>query len=278
MGKSAVHVSEAQSRWFAGRQRDRSHREYAASLDDNLFSRGLHPDTKQEFQDADGAELTDGPPRPAKMRALVSSSALAVNFFDPWRGLDLTALAAALGTGQRGAQLRFEYRPVAYPVGPRSPNLDVMVTSDGGPRLGIESKFVEPYRARDAKGLLSSKYFASGAKLWEDVGLVRAQRLADRLASRWQYLDGQQLLKHMLGLASESGSPATLLYLWYDTGLEDAQQHRREVEAFGDEIAGDAATFRSQSYQELFGALALSAEPVVGWRDYMSTRYFPRGG
>jgi hypothetical protein len=62
------------------------------------------------------------------MRALVSSSALAVNFFDPWRGETLADLGAALSLNAPVMSLYFEYKPSNYPVKPRSPNLDLRLT------------------------------------------------------------------------------------------------------------------------------------------------------
>ena len=58
---------------------------YVMSAGDNLFLSGLNRDTETEFREGDGSEMRDVGTRPAKMRALLSSSALAVNFFDAWR-------------------------------------------------------------------------------------------------------------------------------------------------------------------------------------------------
>lgn len=52
------------------------------SAGDNLFLSGLNRDTETEFREGDGSEMRDVGTRPAKMRALLSSSALAGNFFD----------------------------------------------------------------------------------------------------------------------------------------------------------------------------------------------------
>lgn len=271
-------IEKAQKEWGGRIERDPARPMYAVSIEANLCLEALGPKTKAEFDDADGAELVGTPDRPAKMRALISSSAFAVNFFDAWRGGQLDVLGDALGTSGSGGTLRFEYKPARYPVSPRSPNLDVLVTLGDGHRVAIESKFAEPFRSPGSDAPLSPKYFPEGPGLWAGAGLSRAQQLAGQLAARWVYLDAAQLLKHMLGLASDGEAPATLFYLWYDTGLEDAHAHRREVEMFAEAVHGDRVTFRSASYQEVFAALPAGAEPVAGWRQYMTERYFTTTG
>jgi hypothetical protein len=50
---------------------------------DNLFQ-ALNESTRKAFEQGSGSELQDTASRPAKIKALHSSSALAVNFFDRW--------------------------------------------------------------------------------------------------------------------------------------------------------------------------------------------------
>src|SRR6266545_2947419 len=107
MSESARRIEELQDRWAGGRMRDPRWNEYVAALGDNLFLGQLHPRTKDEFTNGDGSELTDARTRPAKMRALASSSALAVNFFDAWRDLDKAALSKALNMRAPIAEIQF---------------------------------------------------------------------------------------------------------------------------------------------------------------------------
>lgn len=247
---------------------------YLAALPDNLFLRQLHPETESEFRKGDGAELTDVGRRPAKMRALLSSSALAVNFFDAWRHTPRDALTQALALPAPITDLQFEYKCRHYPVGPRSPNLDVLLTLGDGRRVGVECKFAEPYHA--PTGALSSKYFTAG-DLWSRVGLEGAQRLAEELRPHWRFLDAAQLLKHLLGLAHDADAgQSILLYLWYDVGTPDADIHRREVARFAENLTTDRVIFRSMTYQDLFGRVrSLAAGGHDKWLDYLATRYFP---
>jgi len=68
-------------------------RGYLATVEGNLLQ-PLNESTRKAFENGSGSELQDTPSRPAKMRALHSSSALAVNFFDSWHysflGLNIT--------------------------------------------------------------------------------------------------------------------------------------------------------------------------------------------
>jgi hypothetical protein len=210
------------------------------------------------------------------MRALLSSSALAVNFFDVWRTEPKDKLAEALGLPTPITQLSFEHKCLKYPVGPRSPNLDLELKLTDGRRVGVESKFAEPYRHSAAGPCLSAKYFSGPEGRWDHVGLIRAQKLAGRLAAEWEFLDAAQLLKHLLGLASETPEKGTiLLYLWYDAATDEAARHQREITRFAEAVAGDPVAFRAVSYQDVFSKLERTlAEPQAGWLSYLSSRYF----
>jgi len=274
MVNSAKFIDERQDRWRGDRARDRKWHSYVPSWHENLFLGRLHPDTEAEFQKGDGSELRNAPTRPAKMRALASSSALAVNFFDAWRDVDKQVLARALGLGSAIAQLSFEFKTNDYPVRPRSPNLDLMLCLADGQGIAVESKFSEPYRSSEGFGALSARYFPRDERLWAEARLPAAQRVADQLRPDWLYLDVPQLLKHLLGLASDQRKPGTLVYLWFDTGKPDADAHHQEIERFKAEVANDPVIFRTATYQEVFRAIGESEEPVVGWHSYMDRRYF----
>jgi hypothetical protein len=68
---------------------------YCACADDNVF-RGLSLGARQDFENGDRAELGKNGRR-GKIQALHSSSALACNWFDYWRGRDLQPLSQAFG-------------------------------------------------------------------------------------------------------------------------------------------------------------------------------------
>lgn len=278
MTNSCSHIERAQAQWALKTRKSLERPGYVKDLADNLLLRKLNLETEAEFAKADGAELRDSGSRPAKMRALVSSSALAVNFFDSWWDAQKGPLTKALKLTEPITSLRFEYKcdEKKYPVGPRSPNLDLLLTLADGQRIGIESKFVEPYRNPGTDYSLLPKYFTPGLGHWGNAGLLQAQGLANEVRGRWKYLDVPQLLKHMLGLRSEQPEATVqLIYVWYDTDLDDAKAHRVEVERFSDSIAGDDVRFNAISYQELFKSLRDSSpDSSPEWAAYLFQRYF----
>ena len=273
MSESFNYLEAAQGRWGEQVSCDSRRPLYAATIPENLFLKRLTEATETEFRLADGSELRDTPKRPAKMRALMSSSALTVNFFDTWRERGCDQLGFALGLGAQARTFRFEYVCKSYPVTPRAPNLDLLVSLPDR-TVAVEAKFAEPFRSPGNHSPLAAKYFESTEQgLWDAAGLVKAQAVTTLPKTRWKYLNTPQLLKHMLGLARD-GCARTLLYLWYDTGLADARHHAQEIQAFGDLLRGDAIEFRVISYQEVFRYLERDRGLAFEWKDYMARRYF----
>jgi hypothetical protein len=279
MTNSYSRIEAAQAKWASDANVPLERPGYVKLLADNLVPNGRWEEALAEFERADGGELRDSGGRPAKMRALVSSSALAANFFCSWRYAFKDPLATALNLDQSITSLCFEHKCQRYPVSPGSPNLDVVLSLEDGKRVAIESKFAEPYRTPGVDSALSLKYFPPGAEngLWNEAGLDHAQLLVNEMRGRWDYLDTPQLLKHLLGLRSEEPSvTARLVYLWFDTSLADAAAHRGEIAQFKEMIDKDDVTFVPFSYQELFERLTRSgAQPAPEWSAYMRKRYFP---
>lgn len=104
------------------------------------------------------------------MRALHSSSALAVNVFDYWVSEFNHHLLAALDVDDRSnAAIRFEGK---YPtgLGGNPPNLDVVLELDNGQVIGIKSKFTEWFTPKtQGKMPFKEKYFEQG--VWSRVDL-----------------------------------------------------------------------------------------------------------
>ena len=245
---------------------------YTLTLDDNLFV-PLSEATLTEFARGDGDELGLGGSR-GKMRALHSSSALACNVFEYWRGRDGSPLAAALDLPSEIVGVEFEGKfPTGLPGNP--PNLDVVLPLADGSRCAIESKFLEAYGARRATGF-KPKYFPSGRGLWASLGYLHSQELASRLQSgavAFRWLHAEQLLKHILGLAA-SGRRWELVYLWYEAPGAAGSEHASEADEFAVVTAADGIAFRSTSYQALFSALRRRAEADEEYLRYLGERYF----
>ena len=281
MTAALTSIRKAQQVW--AEQHVKVDRGCTVALEDNLFRRPMHPETLKEFQRGSGDETGQASTgkRRAKMLSLRSSSVLAVNVFDFWRGRDLTELARALGAEGHYNELKFE-RPFNHGLASGKPHLDVVLFStDGRQPLAIESKFAEPYDIKkDGHCLpIDPKYFAGDRQRWTEAGLPRCQVLAKDLGNRALFyrLGAAQLLKHLLGLANDAEGHAgpnrsvSLLYLWFDTSCTEAKEHRDEIEDFRKRLDLDI-DFRSMTYQILFGRLAVVAAP--DYLDYLRMRYF----
>lgn len=216
------------------------------------------------------------------MRALHSSSALVVNFFDYWTDRDKAPILSALGIDpEGGASLKFEAQ---FPtgLGGTPPHLDVAITNSIGHVVGVEAKFTEHLkRSTKGKSGFKAAYFPNSRKLWSKKGLPACQTLAEELwngqlrggRQRFEYLDPWQLLKHALGLAKRMGNRFSLYYLYYDCVGEEQEAHRQEIDCFGKWV-GDEIKFRALTYQEVFERLRNSGQADAGYLNYLESRYF----
>ena len=251
-------------------------RGYLASVDDNLL-RPLAPQTKLAFDSGSGSELLDTPTRPAKMKALHSSSALAVNFFDSWVGKDASPLASILGLDSEIASIKFEEQ---FPTGltGNPPNLDVALELASGDVVAIESKYSEWLSPKSkSKTPFKTKYFPNEFGLWEAQRLPRSQELSVAIKNGealFRYLDAPQLLKHALGLATRLDDRFSLYYIYYDWPGKESELHREELIHFTDAV-GPELRFKAVSYQDLFCSLEGLDSIDNDYRHYLRARYFP---
>ncbi len=267
-------IVEQQQSWAANRKiAVRSG--YTEALADNLFQ-PLHSATLLDFERGSGDELGRNGRR-GKMQALHSSSALAVNVFDYWRGQSLAWVARTLSLASEPSFLGFEAQ---FPTGLQGtpPNLDLAFVLTGRRTVAVESKFTETYSHANKVAPFSPAYFPTGNGLWRVRALPRCQKLACRLHRgelQFHYLNAEQLLKHVLGLVQPSVGQFTLLYLWYAIPSDEARQ-KEEIKAFSDEISSEL-DFRALTYQELFSSALrdLGAEHEA-YLNYLGERYFPR--
>ena len=254
---------------------------YCTCVDDNIFQ-GLSPGARRDFESGDGAELGKCGGR-GKIQALHSSSALACNWFDYWRGRDLEPLTRAFGVPVQFSALALEQKKFTTGLGGIRPNLDVLLTCGDGTLFAIESKFTEPYTKLKGKTYLKPEYF-HGRSRWTEAGLPGCQAVAEALRRGKQddfnVLDVAQLLKHMLALA-RCGHHWSLCCLWFEMRGSLADQHRQELTLFTAKahIGTDAAHFSALTYQELFARMV----PFVGQDDseyiaYLRDRYMSTDG
>ncbi len=223
-----------------------------------------------EFHDAD---VASGGRHRARMRAVYSSTALAVNVFDFWNSVDSAPLAGALGLSAPIRRIGFEpHLPTGLAGNPSNP--DILLELESGDLVAIECKFSEwlvPGRRR--AGLFNDRYFPTGRAVWREAGLPACQELADDLQSGREYLrylDGRQLLKHALGLQARRAERRSLIYLYFEWPGRLDDLHRAEIERLAGRI-GTELGLRALTYQHL--VLKLDGAPALDYRKYLEQRY-----
>lgn len=263
-----------QRAWALSQGLEPDERGYLSKVASNLLQ-PMSARTKDAFERGSGSELKDTPSRPAKMKALHSSSALAVNFFDFWANADTSPLQRALRLEGHITNIEFESQ---YPTGltGNPPNLDVTLKLSNGHIIGIESKFSEWLSPKSkGKELFKPKYFPSGSGLWTDCGLSESQKLAGRISrgdAQFRYLDAPQLLKHSLGMANNLGDQFSLYYVYLDWPGKESIIHSQEVSQFRD-LVGEELRFVAITYQELMANLSTERNVDEGYLSYLGSRY-----
>jgi hypothetical protein len=248
---------------------------YTMKLEDNLFERKLHSETRKEYERGKGHELEG---KRAHMKALRSSSALVVNVFDYWRRLNrIQDIAECCGAEGLVTDIEFEKPHPIKGAARTPPHLDVEFV--GSTPLAIESKFTETYHRqtrRDNKDTHLDVYLRHPG-IWD--GLPTLGALAEAIVQRsggrteFEYLDVPQLIKHILGLRSSHCLAFSLLYLWYRMDSKEATQHEQELANFRNRIHGEI-DFRAMTYQELFARIKLTPNVDSDYLNYLEQRYF----
>ena len=153
--ESTKDVKQQQVAWARSRGLFPDVKGYLPALSDNLFRGALSAGAAKSFTAGAGGELTDTAAsgkrrfRPAKMRALHSSAALAVNVFDHWMEPPNAALFAARGY-PTGTHFTFE-STFDTGLSGTPPTLDLAVERPGQSTAGVESKFTEWLTKRPKK-------------------------------------------------------------------------------------------------------------------------------
>lgn len=259
-----------------GSKIDRGEKCYTEDLKSNLFI-DLSEETSRDISNGDGNELGDGA-YPAKMQAVHSSSALAVNVFDYWRSLDdRSGIAKALCIPSVGiASIAFEKK---YPIltSHIAPNIDVVFTYSNGKCCAIECKFTEPFSKRDGDQGLKEKYLAEFDG-WSHLPSI--SQLAESISPvdhGHKYLQPAQLIKHILGLMAaykNDKSQFRLVYLYYDTFGDEGAIHKKEIEAFGEVLKRDGIVFQARTWQEtILALLERSRDQHQDYARYLFSRY-----
>jgi hypothetical protein len=263
-----------QQAWARGRRLSLDEQGYLANIEENFFA-PLSPSARKAFDDGSGCELVDADCRPAKMRALHSSSALAVNVFDFWTGRDVAKVLHALGVEGSARDFAFEAKlPTGAPGTP--PNLDLVIPLSDGRLVGVESKFTEWITPKRRLASSLDPYVDGAESYWSRAELRTCHELVGRMRSgdeTYAYLDVPQLLQHALGLAHAAGAGSLLRYLYLDAPGPEAAAHRAELGRFEARV-GRELGFEAISYQEVISRLEPPADPLEArYLEYLHERY-----
>jgi len=250
----------------------------------NLF-RPLRDETFKEFESADGAELS------GKMRALISSSALAVNVFDFWRSRP-AEIGACLGIDDV-TSLRFEQKyplfngflpPPSAAKDWTQANVDVeLAIGDGTKAVALECKFTEPFRKfEDLKKPFGDTYFRPAARfLWSDMeNTYGYSLLLNSRKEQFEHLAPAQLIKTALASKRKFGiGNFKVIYVWFSVienqkSIEECAALRSEAKHFCERTMGEVP-LEVLTWQEVFLAIKEAADANdAAYISYLQDRYF----
>jgi hypothetical protein len=259
-------ITRTQKEFVRSRSADFDERGWTVDYRNNLFQ-PLHTDTLNDFI-ARGEVTPDG--RGDRISAPHSSTALAVNTFDWWRGRDLRRLSAAVGISLD----RFTGFEQQHGFGfDRPAQLDVEFVESGGTAVGVEVKLREPYGG--VSNTFADRYFETPS-LWDGLSIMAtlARRIRFEVDPPFVTLHAAQLIKHTLGMHHSYGERFTLVYFWHRLPGSVGKAHAGEVERFA-ELVQPEISFVPVTVGELLDHF----EPDSGsqaWFDYMTERYLSR--
>ncbi len=248
---------------------------YLPTVSDNLRA-PLSVSARADFKARGAGEFHDGERHAARMRAVHSSTILAVNVFDHWNTADPAPLADVLGLPAPITRIVFEPH-LPTPAGGSPANPDLAIELGSGELVAVECKFSEwlvPSRKR--RDVFDGRYLPAGQGVWHEAGLPACQALAGDLQSGreyFRYLKADQLLKHSLGLQAARQSRWALIYLYFEWPGPSGLAHQAELRRFADRVEGEA-NFASTTFQALSAGLCRSAAAVeAGYLNYLQLRY-----
>ncbi len=251
-------------------------RGYAESLESNLYSYPLRIETRLAFESARGRELrtTAGQGR---MRALHSSSALLVNFFEYWMDKDIGGIATALGATQPMSVMKlFPAYPSPFGKVSQHSHIDIEFTGTGRPLL-VQSRFAESYfrKPQRFQGQHSEDLYPL-ERFPACHALLRRILERDSIRREYYYLDVSGLLRHIVGLSLRCGIRGfQLVYLWYGLPSREAEAHKDEIRRFA-ECLQEEVLFRAISYQELYDEMLKMPGVDNNYLSYLGDRYFDK--
>ena len=199
------------------------------------------------------------------MRAVHSSSALAVNSFSPFKRR--VEELRVLDDETEFTELRFEAK---CPTGLQgtAPHLDLVLTNENSV-LGVESKLTEPLAPKQAK--FTESYDALAERRGGTNWFAHLRFLRENPA-HYKWVDAAQLIKHALGLMNcFEEKERTLVYLyWRPLNWEEIDAYRglnEEIQNLQAAVADKECGFAYLSYNELWQRWERLLD--ASWKDHL---------
>jgi Restriction Endonuclease associating with ARP/Sigma-70, region 4 len=252
-----------------------------------LVVKTIHDDALEaalrDIAQGDGNEMLwtrkGGTLRPPGLHSVFSSCGLALNAFGPWR-LKPESLNFLGESGYTA--MRFEEKLRIFPRGGRAPNLDVVLFDDDRV-TAVESKLTEH---------LTGGQLATFKESYErvipkaDASWQAMYQQLKRAPDLFNYLDAAQLVRHYLGLKTQTGpggvhavKRAVLVYLFWEPAnapdLQACATHADEVRFFAQQVADPNLPFATSTYRELWSSWTRLASPtwLTTHAGLLETRY-----
>lgn len=281
-------IIDNQNEW-ANKHNKPCRKGYLGCYQENLFLQ-LDGEDYCSFKKGNGNELEDKNGEKAKMRALISSSALCVNFFLYLKqnGLLPSFLKSTGIHFEKVIKGEFE-KKLETGASSAKANLDFYIVCDNQV-VGVESKFTEHYCNNHAplkqsylekknEWRLKDKYskpfphLANWINEWKlDEYSYKGKTYTGRF-SPFEYLDVAQLIKHLFALNNDASKPYILIYIHYDIPCNEINKHKDEIDTFDSYLKEDNVNFISISYQSIFSKLKEELHAHTEYLSYMKSRY-----
>jgi hypothetical protein len=214
---------------------------YCADYTDSVIE-GIAPEMfYSDLIKGDGGELKCQIGGAPKFNSIVSSAALAVNTFAPWKGR-IGELIIKVDNDEFGGfeSLEFEHiTPTEIPNARRHPNLDVWLESDNAV-LAVECKFCEYLGDSDDEKVLHRAYRWLKSRKDPNNPWIKAIDLVTNKKGECKYIyfDAVQIIRHYFGVLNSGNKEKHLLYLFWHPMNEDwdeispFSEHMKELKEF----------------------------------------------
>lgn len=246
---------------------------YTYHLKDNLFQ-PLEQNVFEDYNKGAGKELDK------KMRALHSSSALAVNLFQYWLKnpyFIASILNRSFFDKNEYLIIKFENKLHVKGVKGTAPHIDVTIENpEENKIMAIEVKFTE--LLNKPKSLKTSPLSQQYNKLLNNF-LPNVNEFLKEINEKkldFYFFDYLQFIKHILGLLSKTSKEKFLLiYLYFELPDIFEKVHLKEIELFHNYLKKDNINFSFLTIQNLIKQIESYCDNSdLDYVNYIKDRYY----